>query len=172
MNQNDFERTELSIAKLWEALVAEVDIAREASKGTRWASRVEDAWQWLAEQESIFVRNVALTEDLSAAEVEVYSATSGQVYHANGVCQCKATQWSNPCWHRAASKLVRNAIHRVRNDDRAKRERARAQTAELTEAIKAQAIETGVAGLSRRLEARREEEARRQAQAEVAELYG
>lgn len=31
---------------------------------------------------------------------------SGEIYTANGTCQCKAYQSSQPCWHRAAARLV------------------------------------------------------------------
>lgn len=32
---------------------------------------------------------------------------SGEVYAANGVCQCEAFKFNRPCWHRAAARLVR-----------------------------------------------------------------
>jgi hypothetical protein len=31
---------------------------------------------------------------------------SGEIYTANGTCQCKAYQSGRPCWHRAAARLV------------------------------------------------------------------
>ncbi len=31
---------------------------------------------------------------------------SGEVYSANGVCQCAAFIKGQPCWHRAAARLV------------------------------------------------------------------
>jgi hypothetical protein len=31
---------------------------------------------------------------------------SNEIYRANGTCQCKAYQSGNPCWHRAAARLV------------------------------------------------------------------
>lgn len=31
---------------------------------------------------------------------------SNEIYRANGICQCKAYQNGNPCWHRAAARLV------------------------------------------------------------------
>lgn len=30
---------------------------------------------------------------------------SGNVYESNGVCQCKAHEHGQPCWHRAAARL-------------------------------------------------------------------
>jgi hypothetical protein len=31
---------------------------------------------------------------------------SGEIYSANGTCQCKAYAHGQPCWHRAAARLV------------------------------------------------------------------
>ncbi len=31
---------------------------------------------------------------------------SGEIYSANGACQCKAFSHGQPCWHRAAARLV------------------------------------------------------------------
>ena len=31
---------------------------------------------------------------------------SGEIYTANGACQCKAFVNHQPCWHRAAARLV------------------------------------------------------------------
>jgi hypothetical protein len=31
---------------------------------------------------------------------------SGEIYTANGACQCKAYANGQPCWHRAAARLV------------------------------------------------------------------
>jgi hypothetical protein len=35
---------------------------------------------------------------------------SNEIYRANGTCQCKAYQNGNPCWHRAAARLVERYI--------------------------------------------------------------
>jgi hypothetical protein len=37
----------------------------------------------------------------------IASPTSGNIYAANGQCQCKAFEFNQPCWHRAAARLVR-----------------------------------------------------------------
>lgn len=37
----------------------------------------------------------------------VIGSPSGNVYSANGVCQCQAYKYGRPCWHRAAARLVR-----------------------------------------------------------------
>lgn len=31
---------------------------------------------------------------------------SGEIYSANGACQCKAYTNGQPCWHRAAARLI------------------------------------------------------------------
>jgi hypothetical protein len=41
---------------------------------------------------------------------------SGELYSANGTCQCKAYQHGNPCWHRAASRLVQRYTEDERNE--------------------------------------------------------
>lgn len=33
-------------------------------------------------------------------------SSSGNIYEANGTCQCKAYLSGQPCWHRAAARLV------------------------------------------------------------------
>lgn len=32
---------------------------------------------------------------------------SDEIYSANGTCQCKAFRSGQPCWHRAAARLVK-----------------------------------------------------------------
>ena len=32
---------------------------------------------------------------------------SGEIYTANGSCQCKAYTKNQPCWHRAAARLIK-----------------------------------------------------------------
>jgi hypothetical protein len=39
------------------------------------------------------------------AELLVLSE-SGEIYRANGTCQCKAFANHQPCWHRAAARLI------------------------------------------------------------------
>ena len=37
----------------------------------------------------------------------IIGSESGNCYSANGVCQCQAFEHGQPCWHRAAARLVR-----------------------------------------------------------------
>lgn len=38
---------------------------------------------------------------------------SGEIYTANGTCQCKAYAQGFPCWHRAAARLVERYMERA-----------------------------------------------------------
>lgn len=49
--------------------------------------------------------NPYIAEDGDALLIQ--SATSNEIYRANGVCQCKAYKRDMPCWHRAAAQLVK-----------------------------------------------------------------
>jgi len=35
------------------------------------------------------------------------ASPSGRMYSSNGVCQCEAFMFGQPCWHRAAARIVR-----------------------------------------------------------------
>jgi len=39
---------------------------------------------------------------------------SGEIYSANGTCQCKAFAHGQPCWHRAAARIVQRYNERAR----------------------------------------------------------
>lgn len=41
-----------------------------------------------------------------------WSATSNNIYSANGTCQCKAFERAHPCYHRAMSKLIETYLRR------------------------------------------------------------
>ena len=47
-------------------------------------------------------------------------SASGNVYAANGVCQCRAFEFGQACWHRAAARLVRlhDAARESASEDR------------------------------------------------------
>lgn len=57
--------------------------------------------------------NRAVVECLSNPYMErqdgslLIASSSGTVYAANGTCQCTAFSYGQPCWHRAAARLVR-----------------------------------------------------------------
>ena len=41
-------------------------------------------------------------------DVLLILSPSNEIYRANGTCQCKAFESGQPCWHRAAVRLVKN----------------------------------------------------------------
>lgn len=52
----------------------------------------------------------------------IWSQGSNEIYEANGVCQCKSfTEFGNPCWHRAASKIIKNYFAELGKVDYAKK---------------------------------------------------
>lgn len=57
--------------------------------------------------------NRAVVECLSNPYMErgdhglIIGSESGKCYAANGICQCTAFTYGQPCWHRAAARLVR-----------------------------------------------------------------
>lgn len=93
---------------VFDQLCEAVDAARiSAADSPAWLSRIGDAWDWLIQQESYEIRDLGTDH----AAVRIPSATHAHVtYEANGKCQCPAYTTRTPCWHRAASKLLRNAL--------------------------------------------------------------
>jgi hypothetical protein len=49
------------------------------------------------------------------------ASPSGSVYSGNGVCGCKAYEFGQPCWHRAAARLVRLHDEALERDEAAQR---------------------------------------------------
>ena len=62
----------------------------------RWQTAIVKAKQQLEENPYIHFDGRAL----------LILSPSGEIYSANGACQCKAYANSQPCWHRAAARLV------------------------------------------------------------------
>lgn len=79
-------------------LAAVVDQARtDAAQHPRWLTAIDSA-----------VRELVSNPWIERADGDLLIASpSGSVYSANGVCQCDAYRFNNPCWHRAAARLVR-----------------------------------------------------------------
>ena len=94
--------------ELFDPLCDAVDEARAKSSGnTAWLNAIETAWAWLLEEESYEVVDARTPH----AAVRIPSRSRpGLIYTANGTCQCRAYEVHSPCWHRAASRLVRNAM--------------------------------------------------------------
>jgi hypothetical protein len=48
-----------------------------------------------------------MTWDADEKGLVIWSQESNKVYASNGVCQCKAFEQGQPCWHRALARLAR-----------------------------------------------------------------
>lgn len=62
----------------------------------RWQTAIVKAKQQIEENPYIHFDGRAL----------LILSPSGEIYSANGVCQCKAYEKGQPCWHRAAARLI------------------------------------------------------------------
>lgn len=51
--------------------------------------------------------NPFISWDDDAKGLIILSMESNNIYASNGVCQCKAFERNQPCWHRALARLVR-----------------------------------------------------------------
>jgi hypothetical protein len=79
-------------------LSAVVDQALQAAADhPRWLNAIDRAATELIENPLICRQNDHLL---------IASSSSDQIYSANGVCQCRAFTSGQPCWHRAAGRLV------------------------------------------------------------------
>jgi hypothetical protein len=105
-------------------LAAVVNSAKlSAAVHPRWLTAIDRAVVELAENPWI-----ARGDDSSL----IIASPSGKCYTSNGICQCTAFTYGNPCWHRAASRLVR--LHdeaQARQQRRAAYEQACAEMDEL-----------------------------------------
>src|SRR5688500_2710841 len=80
-------------------LTAVVDEAmQKAANYPRWLNAINRAVAELVENPYVSRQDGHLL---------IASSTSDQIYSANGVCQCEAFAHGQPCWHRAAARLVR-----------------------------------------------------------------
>lgn len=69
----------------------------KAASSPRWLAAIEKAAEQLRENPYIAAEGDGL----------LILSDSGKIYTSNGVCQCKAFEFKQPCWHRAAVQLVR-----------------------------------------------------------------
>lgn len=78
----------------------------EAKDGKRWINAIAKA---VAEIEN----NPFMTFEPETHSLLILSERSGQIYTANGTCQCAAFNKGFPCYHRAAARLVMRYIEKV-----------------------------------------------------------
>lgn len=75
-----------------------VDNARVAATNSpRWLRAIDRAAEELTSNPYIAVTEKGLL---------ILSSTSSNIYTSNGACECRAYEFGNPCWHRAAARLV------------------------------------------------------------------
>ena len=80
------------------------------------ATAKKDSKRWLnaiARATVELETNPFMTYNHDSHSLTVLSPASGTIYEANGVCGCKAFELGQPCWHRAAAKLVVNYLDQV-----------------------------------------------------------
>jgi hypothetical protein len=95
--------TPIRVDVILDALVDAYDEALlKTADDSRWHNAVTSAFDWLLQQDVLDYADGVLT---------VQSATSDAVYHASPTtCQCAAFTRGNPCWHRAAARIVQIAV--------------------------------------------------------------
>jgi|GEM_PF-2306241 len=92
-----------AVPALLDKLVLAVDAARQSAAGnSRWVNAIDAGFNFLLQQEIV---------EIDSHDALIYRSESGTTYRANGTCQCRAFAQGQPCKHRAASKLVHNALH-------------------------------------------------------------
>ena len=102
---DDDPTTPIRVDVVLDALVDAYDQALVKTTGdSRWTNAVTSAFDWLLQQDSLEYANGVL---------QVPSASSETVYHVGtGVCQCESHKRGNPCWHRAARRLVVEVVEK------------------------------------------------------------
>jgi hypothetical protein len=68
----------------------------KATGSRRWETAIVKAKQQLESNPYIHLDGDAL----------LILSPSNEIYRANGACQCRAYRQGQPCWHRAAARLV------------------------------------------------------------------
>ena len=93
----------IQMSVVFESLVEAYDVAAEKTvTDAKWHNAVTSAFDHLLPLDAL---------DYHDGVLMVQSATSDTVYHASPTtCQCHAFTRGNPCWHRAAARLVQIAV--------------------------------------------------------------
>jgi hypothetical protein len=73
------------------------DAFDKVSGSRRWQTAIAKAKQQIEENPYMHFDGSAL----------LILSPSGEIYSANGTCQCKGYLNHQPCWHRAAARLVK-----------------------------------------------------------------
>jgi hypothetical protein len=82
--------------------IAKVELTvKDAQTKKRWINAISKA------AAQIDNHGEFMTYDTQDNHLVIWSQDSNEIYTSNGVCQCKAFAQNQPCWHRAAARLVR-----------------------------------------------------------------
>ncbi|HEX8920653.1 MAG TPA: hypothetical protein VF766_04205 [Pyrinomonadaceae bacterium] len=68
-----------------------------ASDNRRWTNAIRKAVEQIETNPYLHMQDGAL----------LVLSSSNEIYTANGTCQCKAYMSGQPCWHRAAARLLK-----------------------------------------------------------------
>lgn len=91
------------------AEVAAESIAKikpEAKDAKRWINAIAKATVEI-------VNNPFMTFEAETHSLLILSDKSGQIYTANGTCQCAAFNQGYPCYHRAAARLITRYVEKT-----------------------------------------------------------
>jgi hypothetical protein len=81
-------------------------ISPDAKNAKRWINAITKA---VVELEN----NPYCSFDTETHSLLICSSKSGATYEANGTCQCEAFKQGQPCFHRAAARIVAIAVERM-----------------------------------------------------------
>ena len=84
------------------------DALNRIGSNRRWRNAV-------AKAEKQIENNPFMHYDADAAQLLILS-DSGSIYEVNGNCQCLAYRSGNPCWHRAAWRLLMRYSRKAPNN--------------------------------------------------------
>jgi len=91
------------IAEIAAEIAQAAEAAREKVKGQRrWTTAINKAEQWLLARPA--------TVQYHPETHTLLMQSKDRFYFANGSCQCEAYKKDNPCYHRAASRLITRAL--------------------------------------------------------------
>jgi hypothetical protein len=93
---------------IFEAVITEAKIAiqKQGEMEQRWIKAIEKA---VIEIEN----NPFMHFDSEHQQLVLWSQSSYKTYEANGKCQCKAYYVRNPCYHRAAARLLQRYYEKL-----------------------------------------------------------
>jgi hypothetical protein len=92
--KGNYQMLDINSDKLQEVIQGAFD---KATGSRRWQTGIVKAKQQIESNPYLHMGGDAL----------LILSPSNEIYRANGTCQCKAFTLGQPCWHRAAARLVK-----------------------------------------------------------------